>query len=182
LAKQSCLVDYETGAKKGIFHTRVEGDAVLIEAVQRCEQPAKNGIFEPFVYKNDPFAKTGSGQTQGKLKKDAVFRTGLLRRKVRRSRSQATRRAHAATLGDRGRGKIERLSRYAKHTNASHFESFLISFESSLLYSPTACHRRIILAGVHKPVHESSLLVREPAISCTAAVKCTEGDNTRMQK
>jgi hypothetical protein len=124
LAKQSCLVDYETGAKKGIFHTRVEGDAVLIEAVQRCEQPAKNGIFEPFVYKNDPFAKTGSGQTQGKLKKDAVFRTGLLRRKVRRSRSQATRRAHAATLGDRGRGKIERLSRYAKHTNASHFEYF----------------------------------------------------------
>jgi hypothetical protein len=86
--------------------------------------PAKNGIFEPFVYKNDPFAKTGSGQTQGKLKKDAVFRTGLLRRKVRRSRSQATRRAHAATLGDRGRGKIERLSRYAKHTNASHFEYF----------------------------------------------------------
>ena len=24
---------------------------------------AKNGIFEPFVYKNDHFAKTGSGQT-----------------------------------------------------------------------------------------------------------------------
>jgi hypothetical protein len=24
---------------------------------------AKNGIFEPFVYKNDDFAKTGSGQT-----------------------------------------------------------------------------------------------------------------------
>jgi hypothetical protein len=25
--------------------------------------PAKNGIFEPFIYKNDHFAKTGSGQT-----------------------------------------------------------------------------------------------------------------------
>jgi hypothetical protein len=25
--------------------------------------PAKNGIVEPFVYKNDHFAKTGSGQT-----------------------------------------------------------------------------------------------------------------------
>jgi hypothetical protein len=23
----------------------------------------KNGIFEPFMYKNDHFAKTGSGQT-----------------------------------------------------------------------------------------------------------------------
>jgi hypothetical protein len=25
--------------------------------------PAKNGIFAPFTYKNDHFAKTGSGQT-----------------------------------------------------------------------------------------------------------------------
>jgi hypothetical protein len=25
--------------------------------------PAENGIFEPFIYKNDHFAKTGSGQT-----------------------------------------------------------------------------------------------------------------------
>jgi hypothetical protein len=25
--------------------------------------PAKNGIFAPFIYKNDDFAKTGSGQT-----------------------------------------------------------------------------------------------------------------------
>jgi hypothetical protein len=25
-------------------------------------RPAKNGIFEPFIYKNDHFAKTGSGQ------------------------------------------------------------------------------------------------------------------------
>jgi hypothetical protein len=25
--------------------------------------PAKNGIFEPFLYKNDHFATTGSGQT-----------------------------------------------------------------------------------------------------------------------
>jgi hypothetical protein len=26
-------------------------------------RPAENGIFEPFIYKNDHFAKTGSGQT-----------------------------------------------------------------------------------------------------------------------
>jgi hypothetical protein len=25
--------------------------------------PAENGIFEPFTYKNEHFAKTGSGQT-----------------------------------------------------------------------------------------------------------------------
>ena len=25
--------------------------------------PAENGFFEPFLYKNDHFAKTGSGQT-----------------------------------------------------------------------------------------------------------------------
>jgi hypothetical protein len=25
----------------------------------------KNGIFEPFISKNEPFAKTGSGQTWG---------------------------------------------------------------------------------------------------------------------
>jgi hypothetical protein len=35
--------------------------------------PAKNGIFEPFIYKNDHFAKTGSGQTQGKLKNEVPF-------------------------------------------------------------------------------------------------------------
>ena len=33
----------------------------------------ENGIFEPFIYINEHFAKTGSGQTYGKLKKDAVF-------------------------------------------------------------------------------------------------------------
>jgi hypothetical protein len=27
------------------------------------ELPAKNGIFEPFIYINDHFAKTSSGQT-----------------------------------------------------------------------------------------------------------------------
>jgi hypothetical protein len=26
-------------------------------------QPAKNGIFEPFIYLKNHFAKTGSGQT-----------------------------------------------------------------------------------------------------------------------
>jgi hypothetical protein len=27
------------------------------------QPPAENGFFEPFIYKNDHFAKTGSGQT-----------------------------------------------------------------------------------------------------------------------
>ena len=31
--------------------------------IERMLIPAKNGIFEPFIYKNDDFAKTGSGQT-----------------------------------------------------------------------------------------------------------------------
>jgi hypothetical protein len=33
---------------------------------KRCDAfiaPAENGIFEPFIYKNEHFAKTGSGQT-----------------------------------------------------------------------------------------------------------------------
>jgi hypothetical protein len=40
------------------------------EGVRECllngwevQLPAENGFFEPFVYKNDHFAKTGSGQT-----------------------------------------------------------------------------------------------------------------------
>jgi hypothetical protein len=28
---------------------------------------SKNGLFEPFMYKNEHFTKTGSGQTQGRL-------------------------------------------------------------------------------------------------------------------
>jgi hypothetical protein len=28
-----------------------------------CQPVSKNGRFEPFIYKNDHFAKTGSGQT-----------------------------------------------------------------------------------------------------------------------
>jgi hypothetical protein len=35
--------------------------------------PAKNGIFEPFIYKNEHFAKTGSGQTQGNTQKKMPF-------------------------------------------------------------------------------------------------------------
>ena len=33
---------------------------------------SKNGLFEPFLYKNEHFAKTGWGQTQGKLPKRTV--------------------------------------------------------------------------------------------------------------
>jgi hypothetical protein len=35
----------------------------------------KTAFFEPFIYKNDHFAETGSGQTWGNSKKDGVFRT-----------------------------------------------------------------------------------------------------------
>ena len=34
--------------------------------------PSKNGLFEPFVYENEHFTKTGSGQTQGKHSKRVV--------------------------------------------------------------------------------------------------------------
>jgi hypothetical protein len=44
--------------------------------------PAKNGIFEPFIYKNDHFAKTGSGQTYGKLPKMPFFAPKLGREEV----------------------------------------------------------------------------------------------------
>jgi len=32
----------------------------------------KKALFEQFIYKNDQFAKTGSGQTQEKLRKKGV--------------------------------------------------------------------------------------------------------------
>jgi hypothetical protein len=32
-------------------------------------QVSKNGLFAPFIYKNEHYTKTGSGQTLGKLKK-----------------------------------------------------------------------------------------------------------------
>jgi hypothetical protein len=35
----------------------------------------KNGLLEPCLYKNDHFAKTGSGKHRENSKKDAVFRT-----------------------------------------------------------------------------------------------------------
>jgi hypothetical protein len=34
---------------------------------------SKRSLFEPFIYTNEQFTKTGSGQTQGKLKKRCVF-------------------------------------------------------------------------------------------------------------
>jgi tartrate-resistant acid phosphatase type 5 len=36
----------------------------------------ENGSFEPFIYKCDPFTKTGSGQTQGKLSKKTTVSSG----------------------------------------------------------------------------------------------------------
>jgi hypothetical protein len=40
-----------------------EEQVVRPVAVVSLILPAKNDIFEPFIYKNDHFAKTGSGQT-----------------------------------------------------------------------------------------------------------------------
>jgi hypothetical protein len=43
-------------------HVRAwEGHAPQL--VPALKAPAKNGIFEPFIYKNDHFTKTGSGQS-----------------------------------------------------------------------------------------------------------------------
>jgi hypothetical protein len=44
-----------------------------VPAAPQPSLPAKTGIFEPFIYRNDHFAKTGSGQTWGKLKKKMPF-------------------------------------------------------------------------------------------------------------
>ena len=40
-----------------------EREDMRITPVRRAAVPAKNGTVEPFIYKNDRFAKTGSGQT-----------------------------------------------------------------------------------------------------------------------
>jgi hypothetical protein len=42
---------------------------MLFEGKVALSPPAKNGIFEQFMYKYDHFAKTGSGQTWGKRNK-----------------------------------------------------------------------------------------------------------------
>jgi hypothetical protein len=47
------MFSWETG---GLW---TQGDKVLIGGIIVRE----NGIFEPFIYKNEDFAKTGSGQT-----------------------------------------------------------------------------------------------------------------------
>jgi arylsulfatase A-like enzyme len=46
-------------SKKPSYHTKIP--------------VSKDGLFEPFICKNDRFTKTGSGQTKGKLKKGTVF-------------------------------------------------------------------------------------------------------------
>jgi hypothetical protein len=43
------------------------------EARGILERMRGHGIFEPFIYKYDLFTKTGSGQTQGKLRNDYRF-------------------------------------------------------------------------------------------------------------
>jgi hypothetical protein len=65
------MVIFTTTAKSGRKKT------VLLQHIQHpaADCPCEKRHFAPFISKNDHFAKTGSGQTQGKLKKDAVFRT-----------------------------------------------------------------------------------------------------------
>jgi hypothetical protein len=54
--------------EKGVFRTQV------MPTEGRFQMgPAKNGIFAPLIYKNDHFAKTGSGQTLGKTQKKMPF-------------------------------------------------------------------------------------------------------------
>ena len=42
---------------------------------------SENGLFAPFMYKNEYFTKTGSGQTQGKLKIKDRLSSGRVRRR-----------------------------------------------------------------------------------------------------
>jgi hypothetical protein len=39
------------------------GCASPAAALEHLSQVSKNGLFEPFIYQNDRFTKTGSGQT-----------------------------------------------------------------------------------------------------------------------
>ena len=64
--------------RKLLLNLRAED--IVASAAWPSHSPAKNGIFEPFIYKNDHFAKTGSGQTWGKLKKRCRFSHRELRR------------------------------------------------------------------------------------------------------
>jgi hypothetical protein len=43
--------------------------------MQQQQQVRKTPLFEPFIYKNDLFTKTGSGQTWGKLQTSPFCRT-----------------------------------------------------------------------------------------------------------
>jgi hypothetical protein len=60
------------GQNSDLFNFALSSDAML--AVQTAGTPfiVKMMIFEPFIYKNEHFTKTGSGQTWGKLKKSAT--------------------------------------------------------------------------------------------------------------
>jgi hypothetical protein len=37
--------------------------ATVLRCCPAAPKVSKNGLFEPFIYKNDHFTKTGSGQT-----------------------------------------------------------------------------------------------------------------------
>jgi hypothetical protein len=49
------------------------------DEINRAQEHLRNTVsFSVLYIKNDHFAKTGSGQTEGNLQKDAVFRTSTL--------------------------------------------------------------------------------------------------------
>ena len=52
------------------------GENCAVDTNECLTAGAQNAFFAPFLYKNDDFTKTGSGQTYGKLKKRTVFSSG----------------------------------------------------------------------------------------------------------
>ena len=78
-----CSGDVHPAQASGDEHRRVNGagcgrcSAVhqrgRLEAHRGGEQGRENAYFAPFYTQNDHFTKTGSGQTQGRLKRDAFF-------------------------------------------------------------------------------------------------------------
>ena len=68
--KMSCP---EAGLEVQCLRYAARMSTQVIVSRSRITDTAKNGTFEPFTSKNDRYAKTSSGQTEGKLKKKVPF-------------------------------------------------------------------------------------------------------------